>query len=193
MRDEVLHVAEVDVAHATARARCRARRPLSIATSNEHDRDPRQHHVAERAAGSRTSTPSSIRNVTTQRARRVDDDEQLAREVHLLDQVARCRRASPARRSCRSDRSSTAAARTAGTARSSCRPLGSPVGGSTFEEARRRRASRSTTVESGLSSDHVQPRTDFLYLLRSSRSVRLTTSSRVPAYSLQRETWPASR
>ena len=64
-------------------------------------------------------------------------------------------------------------------------PLGWPIGGFTFKKNENTTV-KMIMVESGFSIDQVQPRTDFLYLLRSSRSVRLTVSSRASAYSRRR-------
>ena len=61
-------------------------------------------------------------------------------------------------------------------------PLGTPAGLGTFS-TKRKTTVKITIVESGFSNDHAQPSTERLYLLRSSRSVRLLNSSRDATYS----------
>ena len=61
-------------------------------------------------------------------------------------------------------------------------PAGVPVGGSTLRNTAKM-IEKITIVDSGLISDQVQPSTDRLYFPRSSRSVRLSVSSRACAYS----------
>ena len=61
-------------------------------------------------------------------------------------------------------------------------PLGCPVGGWILRKTAKM-IEKITIVDSGLSSDQVQPSTERLYFPRSSRSVRLSVSSRACAYS----------
>src|SRR5436309_15181037 len=56
-------------------------------------------------------------------------------------------------------------------------PLGLPVSGFTFKK-KLNTIVKITIDASGFSNDHVHPRTDRLYLPRSSRKVRLSISSR---------------
>src|SRR5436305_417058 len=63
-----------------------------------------------------------------------------------------------------------------------CMPLGLPVGACTFRKNRKTTV-KISMVDSGFSSDQAQPSTERLYLVRSSRSVRLLKSSREDAYS----------
>src|SRR3954447_21733523 len=61
-------------------------------------------------------------------------------------------------------------------------PLGRPVGAWIFMKYLKTKV-KMNMVASGLSSDHAQPSTERLYFERSSRSVRLTKSSRELRYS----------
>src|SRR3954465_13755942 len=61
-------------------------------------------------------------------------------------------------------------------------PLGRPVGAWIFMKYLKTKVKMSI-VASGFSSDHAHPSTDRLYFERSSRSVRLTKSSRELRYS----------
>src|SRR2546423_10836508 len=64
-------------------------------------------------------------------------------------------------------------------------PLGCPVGGLILRK-NAKTTEKTMTVDSGFRSDHVQPKADRLYRPRSSRSTRLSVSSRASAYSANR-------